>query len=119
MFRILEARFLSPDVKYFRMHAPKIAEKRKAGQFVILRVTPKGERIPLTIADADAEEGWISLIVQGIGKTTRLLNRMNEGDYVSDLAGPLGTPSHIEKVGTAVSIGGGWERRSPIPRRWL
>jgi len=107
MFRILEARFLAPDVKLFRIEAPKIAAKRKAGQFVIVRVTGDGERIPLTIADSNAEEGWITLIVQGVGKTTKLLNTREAGDTIHDVAGPLGTPSHIEKFGTAVSIGGG------------
>ncbi|MBN1826914.1 MAG: sulfide/dihydroorotate dehydrogenase-like FAD/NAD-binding protein [Candidatus Eisenbacteria bacterium] len=107
MFRILEARFLSADVKLFRIRAPKIAEKRKAGQFAILRVTKEGERIPLTIADSDAAEGSITLIVQGVGKTTKMLNSLETGDFLADLAGPLGTPSHIENFGTAVSIGGG------------
>lgn len=107
MFPILEARFLAPDVKYFRIEAPKIALKRKAGQFVIVRLTPNGERIPLTIADSDPQEGWITLIVQGVGKTTKLFNTFETGQAVIDVAGPLGMPSHIEKFGTAVSIGGG------------
>lgn len=107
MFRIQEARFLSPDVKYFRILAPKIAEKRKAGQFVILRVTQDGERVPLTIADSNSEEGWIALIIQGIGKTTKMMNSLETGDFISDVAGPLGMPSHIDNFGTAVSIGGG------------
>jgi ferredoxin--NADP+ reductase len=107
MFRVLEARFLSPDVKLFRIAAPKVAAKRQAGQFVIVRVTPEGERIPLTIADGSAADGWITLIVQGVGKTTRTMNRLETGDSIVDLAGPLGTPSHIENFGTAVSIGGG------------
>jgi ferredoxin--NADP+ reductase len=107
MFTILEARFLAPDVKYFRIEAPKIARKRKAGQFVIVRVTPEGERIPLTVADSDPEAGWIALIVQGIGKTTRTMNELETGDRLEDLAGPLGMPSEVENFGTAVSIGGG------------
>ena len=107
MYPILEARFLAPDVKYFRIQAPKIARKRKAGQFVILRAMPDGERIPLTIADSDPEDGWITLIVQGIGRTTKFLNTLEAGDHVVDVAGPLGMASHIENFGTAVSIGGG------------
>jgi len=107
MNRILEARFLAPEVKYFRVEAPKVARKRRAGQFVIIRVTGKGERIPLTIVDSDPEAGWISLIVQGVGKTTRTLNQLEAGDVVHDLAGPLGMASEIEKFGTAVVIGGG------------
>ena len=74
MFEILEARFLAPDVKLFRIEAPRIARKRQAGQFVILRVHERGERIPITIADSNAERGDITIVVQGIGKTTKLLN---------------------------------------------
>ncbi len=107
MFRILEAKFLAPDVKYFRIEAPKIAAKRKAGQFVILRVAGDGERIPLTIADSHPAEGWIAIIAQGVGKTTKRLNALEAGDSLPDVAGPLGMPSHIENFGTAVSIGGG------------
>lgn len=105
--KIIEARFLAPDVKLFRIEAPKIAAKRKAGQFIILRVNERGERIPLTIADSDAEKGTITIIVQGIGKSTKELNAKEAGDEIHDLVGPLGKPSHIENFGTAVSIGGG------------
>jgi len=107
MNRIVEARFLAPDVKLFRIEAPKIAERRKAGQFIILRVHENGERIPLTIADSNLDEGTITIIVQGIGKTTKMLNTFEAGDFIQDLVGPLGKPSHIELFGTAVSIGGG------------
>ncbi len=107
MNKIIEARFLAPDVKLFRIEAPKIAAKRKAGQFIILRVHEDGERIPLTIADSNTENGTITLIVQGVGKTTKYLNSLEAGEYIRDLVGPLGKPSHIENFGTAVSIGGG------------
>jgi ferredoxin--NADP+ reductase len=107
MNKIVEARFLAPEVKLFRIEAPKIAEKRKAGQFIILRVHEKGERIPITIADSNPADGTITIIVQGVGKTTRLLNTLNAGDFILDVVGPLGKPSHIEHFGTAVSIGGG------------
>jgi ferredoxin--NADP+ reductase len=107
MNKIIEARFLAPDVKLFRIEAPKIAEKRKPGQFIILRVHKNGERIPLTIADSSTEDGTITIIVQGIGKTTKHLNTLEAGDEIIDLVGPLGKPSHIENFGTAVSIGGG------------
>lgn len=107
MNRILEARFLAPDVKYFRVSAPRIAAKQRPGQFVVVRVTGDGERIPLTIADADADGGWISLIVQGLGKTTRTLNLREAGDAIHDLAGPLGVPSRIDRYGTVVVVGGG------------
>ncbi|MBI5324623.1 MAG: sulfide/dihydroorotate dehydrogenase-like FAD/NAD-binding protein [Ignavibacteriae bacterium] len=107
MNRIVEARFLAPDIKLFRIEAPKIAEKRKAGQFIILRVHPDGERIPLTIADSNKKDGTITIIVQGVGKTTRQLNNLETGEYIQDLVGPLGKASDIENYGTAVSIGGG------------
>ncbi len=107
MNRILEARFIGPDVKLFKIDAPKIARKRKAGQFVIIRVGEHGERIPLTIADSDADSGHITIIVQGIGKTTKELNSKEAGETIHDVVGPLGRASEIENFGTAVSIGGG------------
>ena len=107
MYLITRATFLAQDIKLFKIKAPKIAEKRKAGQFVIIRTEENGERIPLTIADSDRNDGTVTIIVQGVGKTTRQLNRLNEGDEILDIVGPLGMPSHIEKFGTAVSIGGG------------
>ncbi len=107
MNRILEARFLAPGVKYFRVEAPEIARRRRPGQFVILRVAPEGERIPLTIADGDPDDGWIALVVQGVGRTTMTLNTLETGDHIRDLAGPLGMPSAIRHYGTAVVVGGG------------
>ena len=107
MNKIITARFLAPDVKLFEIDAPKIAQKRKAGQFIILRVHENGERIPLTIADSDIDKGTITIIVQGVGKTTKHLNTLEAGDNILDLVGPLGKASHIENFGTAVSIGGG------------
>lgn len=90
-----------------KVEAPEIAKKRKAGQFIILRVSESGERIPLTIADADPDEGWIELVVQAVGATTKMLSEKNPGDSIVDLAGPLGRPTHIEKHGTVVMVGGG------------
>jgi ferredoxin--NADP+ reductase len=107
MYLIHEARFLAPDVKLFRIEAPRVARKRKAGQFVILRVHDRGERIPITIADSDPERGDITIVVQGIGKTTRLLNSLEAGDSVLDVVGPLGRPSEVELFGTVCVIGGG------------
>ncbi|MCA9077524.1 MAG: sulfide/dihydroorotate dehydrogenase-like FAD/NAD-binding protein [Planctomycetaceae bacterium] len=107
MFPIKEATFLAPDVKLLRIEAPRIALRRKAGQFVIVRVHEHGERIPLTIADSDVDEGTITIIVQGIGKTTKLINMLEAGDALQDVVGPLGEPSDIEKFGTVVVIGGG------------
>ena len=107
MYKIVSAIFLAENIKKIEIEAPRIAKKRKAGQFVMIRVGESSERIPLTIADSDPEKGTISLIVQGMGKSTRELNCKAEGDSIHDIVGPLGTPSHIEKFGTAVSIGGG------------
>jgi ferredoxin--NADP+ reductase len=107
MFKIISAEFLAPSIKRFTIEAPKIALKRKAGQFVIIRIEDEGERIPLTIADSDSEKGTITIIVQGIGKTTKLLNSLEAGDTIRDVVGPLGKPSEIENFGTAISIGGG------------
>jgi ferredoxin--NADP+ reductase len=107
MHKILSAKFIAPNIKRFTIEAPKIALKRKAGQFVIIRINDIGERIPLTIADSDSEKGTIDIIVQGIGKTTKVLNELNAGDLITDVVGPLGKASHIENFGTAVSIGGG------------
>src|SRR4051794_34515849 len=99
MFPITAAEFLAPDIKRFEIQAPRIARKRKAGQFVILRLHQHGERIPLTIADSDPEAGTITLIVQGIGKTTKLLNLLEAGDAILDVVGPLGKPSEVEPYG--------------------
>lgn len=105
--KIIEAKFIAPDIKWFRVFAPVIAQKRKPGQFVIIRVSDRGERIPLTIVDSDDEAGTITLIVQGIGKSTQALNRLEVGDTIKDLVGPLGRPSEIEYYGHVVVIGGG------------
>jgi ferredoxin--NADP+ reductase len=107
MYKIIKADFIAPNVKKFVIEAPKISMKRKAGQFVIIRLTENGERIPLTIADSNNSDGTITIIVQGVGKTTKELNQRNTGEYILDVVGPLGKPSHIEKFGTAISIGGG------------
>jgi ferredoxin--NADP+ reductase len=107
MFKIVEASFVGPNVKKFEIEAPQIAKKRKAGQFVILRVSDKGERIPLTIADSNTEKGTITIMVQGVGKSTIELNHKEKGDYINDLVGPLGNPTHIENFGKVVVVGGG------------
>jgi ferredoxin/flavodoxin---NADP+ reductase len=107
MFRIVQAEFLAPDVKHFVIEAPRIARKRQAGQFVLVRVYERGERIPLTIADGDPVGGTITLIVQGVGKTTKLMNLLGPGDSLLDVVGPLGKPSEVRDYGTAVVIGGG------------
>ncbi|MCL5098451.1 MAG: sulfide/dihydroorotate dehydrogenase-like FAD/NAD-binding protein [Candidatus Omnitrophica bacterium] len=105
MFRIVDAKYLAPDIKLFRIEAPRIARKRLAGQFVIVRINETGERIPLTIADSD--QTTITLIVQAVGKTTKLMNTLEQGSVIADVVGPLGKPSEVRNYGTAVVIGGG------------
>lgn len=107
MNRILQTSVLAPEVKYFRVDAAKIARKHQPGQFVIVRLDEGGERIPLTIADSDPDEGWIALIVQGLGRTTRTMNLLEEGDSIRDVAGPLGMPTEVSEFGTVVVVGGG------------
>ncbi len=105
--KIINTAFIAPEIKKFVIQAPQIARKRHPGQFVIVRVSDTGERIPLTIVDSDDAAGTITLIVQGVGKTTRELNQLEAGDLIHDLVGPLGNPSEIEHFGHVVVIGGG------------
>ena len=107
MFVIQRAEELAPQIKRFVIEAPRIAKKHLAGQFVILRLREKGERIPLTIERSDPKNGTISIVVQAVGKTTMELNGMNAGEAILDVVGPLGKPSKVEKFGTVVVIGGG------------
>lgn len=97
----------APAIKEFVVRAPWIAEKHKAGQFVILRVSENGERIPLTVSDKDVSKGTINILFQEMGATTIKLGKLNKGDNILDLTGPLGKPTHIEKFGTVVCVGGG------------
>ncbi|MDD5231216.1 MAG: sulfide/dihydroorotate dehydrogenase-like FAD/NAD-binding protein [Candidatus Marinimicrobia bacterium] len=112
---ILQAEFIAPDIKKFVIAAPLIARKAKPGQFVILRVWEKGERIPITIVNGDPENGTVTLIIQGLGKTTRQMNMLNSGDYVHDLVGPLGQATHIENFGLAVCVSGGVGTAEALP----
>ncbi len=108
MAKILHKEKLSADVYLMRVHSPLIVEERKAGQFIILQTDEEyGERIPLTIADANQEEGSITLIFQVVGKTTTELSRFNVGDNIPVLVGPLGLPTHIKNYGKVVCVGGG------------
>jgi ferredoxin--NADP+ reductase len=108
MNRILFKKQLSDEVFQMRIEAPLIARERRAGQFVILQLNSHfGERIPLTIADADQAEGSITIIFQTVGRTTHLLALKNVGDTVEHLVGPLGQPTHIEKFGRVICVGGG------------
>lgn len=107
MNRILSKEVLAPEVVRFWVEAPHVARKRKPGQFVIVRGSEEGERIPLTIADVDRKRGAISLVIQGVGKSTRQLNSLNEGDAILDLAGPLGRATQLHPGRKVCCIGGG------------
>jgi ferredoxin--NADP+ reductase len=106
MYKILETRNVGLNIKQFMIEAPRIARKHKPGQFIILRLHDKGERIPLTIKCSDPVAGTITIVVQAIGKTTSLLNCLETGDAILDIVGPLGRPSEIENYGTAVILAG-------------
>lgn len=107
MNKIIRKEQFSEKVYRFDIEAPLIAKSRKAGNFVIVRVGDKGERMPLTIADADTTKGTITLVVQKVGLSSIKLCNLNEGEYVTDVVGPLGNPTHIENFGTVVCAGGG------------
>jgi ferredoxin/flavodoxin---NADP+ reductase len=105
--KIIERTNLSENVVAMVLSAPVIAQRRKAGQFIVLKIDEKGERIPLTIVDSDAGAGTITIIFQVVGKTTALLSGMKAGDAIRDVLGPLGKPTEIENFGRVVCIGGG------------
>ncbi len=107
MFKIVAKEKLCPVVDFFKIEAPAIAKKAKAGQFVVVRVDEVGERIPLTLADWNDKEGTVSLVAMQVGTTTYKLSCLNAGDDILDLIGPLGLPSEIDNFGTVVCIGGG------------
>jgi len=107
MFEILEKERIGPGVNRAVISAPDIARAHKPGQFIILRTHENGERIPLTVADKDAEKGTITLVWQEVGVTTYYMGSMCVGDKLQDLCGPLGKPTHIENFGTVVGVGGG------------
>ena len=107
MYKIVEKAFLSENVVRLVVEAPLIAEKQSPGQFVIVRTDEKGERIPLTIADADRERGTITLIVQRVGTSSHKISLLNVGDGLLDVSGPLGRPTHVERKGTVIACGGG------------
>lgn len=105
--QILNKRDLAKDIVSFDIFSPVIAQKAKAGQFVVIRIDNKGERIPLTIADSDKEKGVINLTILKRGKSTNLLSQLNTGQSIMDIVGPLGRPSEIENFGNVIVIGGG------------
>ncbi|MCL5046180.1 MAG: sulfide/dihydroorotate dehydrogenase-like FAD/NAD-binding protein [Actinobacteria bacterium] len=108
MYEIIYRRELTPITFLFRVKAPLVARKGKAGQFVIVRVHDRGERIPLTMADWDPEKGTVTIVVQAVGKTSRMLCAKREGEAILDLVGPLGRPAELPREGNVVLVGGGF-----------
>ncbi len=107
MYKIMLREDLVPSIHLFKIEAPAVAQKAQAGQFVVIRVDETGERIPLTIADWDREEGTITIVFMEVGATTRKLGQLKAGDSIANFVGPLGVPSHIEQYGTVACVGGG------------
>jgi ferredoxin--NADP+ reductase len=107
LYKILLKQDLVPQIHLFKMEAPAVAQKAKAGQFVVVRIDEKGERVPLTIADWDEKEGTVTIVFMEVGATTARLALLEKGDAIADFVGPLGVPAEIEKYGTVVCVAGG------------
>jgi ferredoxin--NADP+ reductase len=107
VYEILKKKELAPKIKWFEVKAPEMAEKARPGQFVIVIINEKGERVPLTIAGIDAKKGSVSFAFNEVGKTTKQLGCLNEGDSIWNVTGPLGVPSTIKKYGKTLCAGGG------------
>ena len=107
MYKILFKQDLTPNIHLFKVAAPNVAKKAQPGQFVVIRIDEKGERIPLTIADWDEKEGSVTIVFMEVGTTTARLALLKAGDAIADFVGPLGLPTHIEKFGTVVCVAGG------------
>src|SRR5512133_2303027 len=105
--QIMEKKILAPSITLYKLYVPDIAKKVKAGQFVVVRGDDMGERIPLTVADYDVKKGTITIIFQEVGTSTQKLAKFEAGQALLDVVGPLGKPSHIEKFGTVICVGGG------------
>ncbi len=115
MYELLLRQDLVPNIHLFKINAPSVAQKAQAGQFVIIRIDEKGERIPLTIADWDREEGSVSVVFMEVGTTTHRLALVGAGDSIANFIGPLGIPTHIEKFGTVVCVAGGFAVATIFP----
>ncbi|MFC1907810.1 sulfide/dihydroorotate dehydrogenase-like FAD/NAD-binding protein [Chloroflexota bacterium] len=115
MYKILLRQDLVPNIHLFKIAAPNVAKKAQAGQFVVIRIDEKGERIPLTIADWDREEGSITIVFMEVGTTTHKLAMLEVGSFIADFIGPLGLPTHIEKFGTVICVAGGFAVATIMP----
>ena len=107
MYKILNRKRLNSQVTFMKLEAPHVVENARPGQFVVIKIDEKGERIPLTIFDSNKKEGTISIIFQEVGKTTKKLATLESGSEVMDIIGPLGRPTHVEKPGRIICVGGG------------
>lgn len=107
MYEIIELEKLAPQINLLKLHVPLITQKAEAGQFVVLRINQEGERIPMSITDLDSKTGILTIIFQEVGKTTAQLATLKKGDFLLDVVGPLGIPTHVEKFGTCICVGGG------------
>ena len=107
MYRIVSKKVLNPTVVMMDIEAPLVARKAEAGQFIILRASEEGERIPLTVAGYDRAAGTVKIIFQVVGATTKMLSMKEEGEYISDFAGPLGLPTHLDGLDDVCIVGGG------------
>lgn len=115
MYKILLRQDLVPNIHLFKVAAPAIAKKAQPGQFVVIRIDEKSERIPLTIADWDEDDGSVTIIFMEVGTTTYRLALLEAGDFITDFIGPLGLPTHIEKFGTVVCVAGGFAVATTMP----
>jgi NAD(P)H-flavin reductase len=115
VYEILLRDDLAPQIHLFKLNAPNVARKAQAGQFVIIRINEQGERIPLTIADWNREEGSVSVVFMEVGTTTHRLALLKAGDSIANFIGPLGLPTHIEKFGTVVCVAGGFAVATIFP----
>jgi len=115
VYKILLRQDLVPKIHLFKIAAPDVAKEAQPGQFVVIRIDEKGERIPLTIADWDREEGSVTIVFMEVGATTSRLALLKTGDSIANFAGPLGLPTHIEKFGTIACVAGGFAMATIIP----
>jgi ferredoxin--NADP+ reductase len=115
LYSILQRQKLVPKTHLFKVAAAEVAEKARAGQFVVIRIDEEGERIPLTIADWNRSEGSVSIVFMEVGTTTHRLATLKRGDAITDFVGPLGNPSHIENFGTVICVAGGFAVATIVP----
>ena len=107
MYKIVNKKELAPKIQEYEISAPRVASKIKPGQFVIIRLHERGERFPITVANADRSNGTLTLVFNEVGKSTKQMGSMNQGDDILDLVGPLGNPSEIDNYGRVLCFGGG------------